>query len=105
MVVKSGLRIMPMLRVLHLLLGCLWNVDTNKEKNTKLQVKEKNIGCKIMRYHVRTRILIIDDEPDITLAFRKALRDKGFEQVKTINDPTFALKNFKAGSFDLLIID
>jgi DNA-binding response OmpR family regulator len=94
-----------MLRVLHLLLGCLWNVDTNKEKNTKLQVKEKNIGCKIMRYHVRTRILIIDDEPDITLAFRKALRDKGFEQVKTINDPTFALKNFKAGSFDLLIID
>jgi DNA-binding NtrC family response regulator len=54
---------------------------------------------------VRTRILIIDDEPDITLAFRKALRDKGFEQVETANDPILALKNFKAGSYDLLIID
>jgi DNA-binding NtrC family response regulator len=57
------------------------------------------------QYHWRTRILIIDDEPDITLAFRKALMDKGFEQVETANDPILALKNFKAGSHDLLIID
>jgi DNA-binding response OmpR family regulator len=55
--------------------------------------------------HGRARILIIDDEPDVTLAFRKALRDKGFEQVETANDPILALKNFKAGSYDLLIID
>ena len=57
------------------------------------------------QYHVRTRILIIDDEPDITLAFRKALMAKGFEQVETVNDPILALKNFKAGSYGLLIID
>jgi CheY-like chemotaxis protein len=57
------------------------------------------------QHHWRTRILIIDDEPDITLAFRKALTDKGFEQVETANDPILALKNFKAGSHDLLIID
>ena len=57
------------------------------------------------QYHWRTRILIIDDEPDITLAFRKALTDKGFKQVETVNDPIFALKNFKTGSYDLLIID
>ena len=57
------------------------------------------------QHHWRTRILIIDDEPDITLAFRKALTDKGFEQVETVNDPILALKNFKAGSYDLLIID
>ena len=53
----------------------------------------------------RTRILIIDDEPDITLAFIKALKDKGFERVETVNNPILALKNFKAGSHDLLIID
>ena len=53
----------------------------------------------------RTRILIIDDEPDITLAFRKALVANGFKQVETVNDPVSALKNFKAGSYDLLIID
>src|SRR6266581_2352556 len=56
------------------------------------------------QYQGITRILIIDDESDITLAFRKALRDKGFE-VETVNDPQLALKNFKAGSYDLLIID
>jgi len=57
------------------------------------------------QYRAIARILIIDDESDITLAFRKALRDKGFEQVETVNEPILALKNFKAGSYDLLIID
>jgi DNA-binding response OmpR family regulator len=57
------------------------------------------------QYHMATRILIIDDEPDISLAFKKALRDKGFEQVDTVNEALLALKNFKAGLYDLLIID
>jgi DNA-binding response OmpR family regulator len=56
------------------------------------------------QYHVRARILIIDDEQDITLAFKQALGDKGLE-VDIANDPLLALKNFKAGSYDLLIID
>jgi len=55
--------------------------------------------------HYKRRILILDDEPDITYAFEKVLRDHGFEQVDTANDPLLALKNFKAGSYDLLIID
>jgi PleD family two-component response regulator len=57
------------------------------------------------QYHWRTRILIIDGEPDITLAFRKAPRDKGFEEVETVNDPILALNNFKTDLYDLLIID
>ena len=57
------------------------------------------------QYHRRRRILIVDDEPDITSSFKEALRDNGFEQVETANDPLLALKNFKAGSYDLLIID
>ncbi len=57
------------------------------------------------QYHTGTKILIIDDDPDITLVFRRALMDKGFEQVETANDPILALKNFKKGSYDLLIID
>ena len=57
------------------------------------------------QYHMTTRILIIDDEPDITLAFKKALMDKGFEQVDTVNEALLALKNLKAGLYDLLIID
>jgi hypothetical protein len=31
------------------------------------------------QYHVRTRILIIGDEPDITLGCRKTLWDNGLE--------------------------
>jgi CheY-like chemotaxis protein len=53
----------------------------------------------------KSRILILDDEPDITFAFEKALRDRGFDRVDTANDPLIALKNFKPGSYDLLVID
>ena len=51
------------------------------------------------------RILIVDDEPDITSSFKQALRDNGFEQVETVNDPILALNSLEAGSYDLLIID
>jgi CheY-like chemotaxis protein len=53
----------------------------------------------------KKRILIVDDVPDITSSFQNVLRDKGFEQVDTVNDPVLTLKNFRAGSYDLLIID
>ena len=45
------------------------------------------------------------DEQDLTLSFKKALQNKGFNRVDTVNDPILALNNFKAGSCDLLIID
>jgi DNA-binding response OmpR family regulator len=57
------------------------------------------------QYRYRKRILIVDDEPDTTIAFEKGLRDKGFEQIDTANDALLSLKNFKAGLYDLLIID
>jgi hypothetical protein len=36
------------------------------------------------QYHWRTRILIIDDEPEITLAFRKAVKGKGFNRLRQL---------------------
>jgi len=51
------------------------------------------------------RILIIDDETDITIALKKALTDNGFEQVETFNDPLLALNSFKVDLYDLLILD
>jgi CheY-like chemotaxis protein len=56
------------------------------------------------QYHRSRRILVVDDEPDITSSFEQALRDNGFE-VEIANDSQFALKNFKEGSYDLLVID
>ena len=68
----------------------------------KAATEEQEYG---KQHRFRKRILIVDDEPDITLAFEKGLRDKGFEQIDRFNDPILALRNFKAGSYDLLIID
>jgi len=50
------------------------------------------------------RIFIVDDEPDITLSFRMILEGNGFK-VDTYNDPIHSIRNFKAGSYDLVILD
>ena len=52
----------------------------------------------------KKRILLVDDEYDIALAFKISLENNGFT-VDTFNDPEEALSNFKAGLFDLLLID
>jgi DNA-binding NtrC family response regulator len=49
-------------------------------------------------------ILIVDDELDITLAFKKGLERNGF-LVDIYNDPILALSNFKSGFYDLLLVD
>jgi hypothetical protein len=52
------------------------------------------------------RILIVDDEPDITLCFKMALEGNGFkEQVDVYNDPSIALGAFSPGSYALLLLD
>lgn len=50
------------------------------------------------------KILVVDDEPDITSSIKNGLQRKGFE-VDTYNDPTDALSNFKPNTYDLLLID
>ena len=37
------------------------------------------------QYHARRKILVVDDEPDITSSFEQALRDNGLE-VEIAND-------------------
>ena len=50
------------------------------------------------------RILIVDDDPDITLSFSIGLEDGGFE-IFTYNDPQDAPANFKSNFYDLLLVD
>src|ERR671916_1175161 len=50
------------------------------------------------------RILVVDDEPDITNVVEMVLEDNGF-LVDTYTDPTLALSNFKPGLYDLLLLD
>jgi DNA-binding response OmpR family regulator len=46
----------------------------------------------------------VDDEPDITLTLGKGLEQGGYE-VDTFNDPLVALSNFRADTYQLLILD
>jgi DNA-binding response OmpR family regulator len=50
------------------------------------------------------RILVVDDEPDILLTFKIVLEENGFK-TDAFNDPILALRNFTAGSYDLVILD
>jgi two-component system, OmpR family, response regulator ChvI len=51
------------------------------------------------------RLLIVDDEPDITDSFSLELEDTGVFEVETYNDPAEALSNFKSNSYDLVLLD
>jgi two-component system response regulator ChvI len=52
----------------------------------------------------KRRILIVDDESDITTALKMYLEVQGF-QVDAFTDPANALAQFKAGFYHLLILD
>ena len=50
------------------------------------------------------KILVVDDEADLTLVYRVALESFGFK-VHTFNDPKESLSNYKPGYYDLIILD
>jgi two-component system catabolic regulation response regulator CreB/two-component system response regulator ChvI len=50
------------------------------------------------------RILIVDDDPDITFTFRAGLEKNGFI-VTVFNDPLKVLSKFTAGLYDFVLID
>jgi two-component SAPR family response regulator len=55
------------------------------------------------------RILIVDDDPDITLTFKVGLDgyyyNKGLFEVYTYSNPVLALSEFKPHFYDLLLTD
>jgi DNA-binding response OmpR family regulator len=58
----------------------------------------------VIRTSKRARVLIIDDEQDITNLLASALRGKDIE-VTVYNDSEAALKEFKASQYDLALVD
>ena len=52
----------------------------------------------------RNKILLVDDEPDITMSLEATLQNAGFI-VHTYQDPLIALSKFQPGYFDLVILD
>ena len=51
------------------------------------------------------RILVVDDEPDITLTLETGLEIVGLFDVDKFNDPESALKSFKPDYYSLVLID
>jgi CheY-like chemotaxis protein len=58
------------------------------------------------------RVLIVDDDADITTTFKAAIEDSNNGkhvnkriEVYTANDPVIALSNFKTNYYDLLLVD
>ena len=51
-----------------------------------------------------TKILLIDDKPDITFTIKNIL-DENDSKVETFNDPITALKSYKSNFYDLIILD
>jgi two-component system, OmpR family, response regulator ChvI len=48
----------------------------------------------VKEVNARRRILLIDDEPDVTLTLKTVLENNGYT-VDVFNDPIIALRNFK----------
>jgi CheY-like chemotaxis protein len=70
------------------------------------EMKKKNEGDLQRHDH---RILIVDDEEDVTFFLKEALESYGGFEVVTFNDPLLALSSFnnKAGvtAYDLILLD
>jgi two-component system response regulator ChvI len=48
---------------------------------------------------------LVDDEPDVTFTLKATLEESGFFQVDTFYDSVLALSRFKAGAYDLALLD
>ena len=53
----------------------------------------------------KRRILVVDDEPDITLTLKAGLEIVGLFGVDAFNDSELALKSFKPNVYALVLID
>jgi CheY-like chemotaxis protein len=77
---------------------------TQKQEAYKTLTKEQERFWK--------RILIVDDDADITMTFKKVIEDSNNKnsvskkiEVHTSNNPVVALSEFKSNFYDLLLVD
>ncbi len=57
-----------------------------------------------MDFSSKKKVLIVDDEPDVTDTFKLGLEQNGFS-VDTFNDPEIALSNFNPNFYDIMLLD
>jgi CheY-like chemotaxis protein len=84
--------------------SCILSKGKQKEAEA-----EEEVGSESPRRN-RGRILIVDDEEDVTFFLKEALEDYGGFEVVTYNDPLLALSSFdndktKPSAYDLILLD
>jgi PleD family two-component response regulator len=82
-----------------LLIYCLQ--EGNQGYSSSRSINKENNKFSILK---KKKILLVDDEPDITSSLKIGLEDNGFA-VETFNDAMLALSNFKTGMYDLVLLD
>jgi two-component system, OmpR family, response regulator ChvI len=53
---------------------------------------------------LKKRLMIVDDEEDVALAFKLTLTNNGYA-VDVYTDPVEAISNFASGKYDLVLLD
>ncbi|MGH9988145.1 MAG: response regulator, partial [Nitrososphaeraceae archaeon] len=77
---------------------------TKLERYQDDQIEQRRRG-KLMNNRARgKRIMVVDDESDLTLYYRMSLEYYGYE-VETFNESRKALSSFKPDYYDLIILD
>jgi CheY-like chemotaxis protein len=79
------------------------NIKKNEPKKTRTNSNNNDVSANTYS-NSQNRIMIVDDEQDIARLFAISLERNGFV-VDVFNDPLSALSNFKAGLYDLLLLD
>jgi DNA-binding response OmpR family regulator len=84
------------------------DISRRRDKQVEQQIQES----KEILSPFTKRILIVDDDPDITFTFKKAFEEanriggnKTSFHVTTYNDPLLALSEFKPDIYDLMLVD
>jgi two-component system, OmpR family, response regulator ChvI len=54
---------------------------------------------------MKTKILVVDDEPDVTYTLKATLEATGSFDIATFNEPNKALSNFRPHIYDLVVLD
>jgi two-component system, OmpR family, response regulator ChvI len=87
----------------------MYSLILPEEKEKEKEREPEEVGIEHFRRN-HGRILIVDDEEDVTFFLKEALQDYGGFEVVTFNDPSLALSSFdnnddKPSAYDLILLD
>jgi CheY-like chemotaxis protein len=88
------------------------NNITNKHLGNYTPRQNEGEQQQVERSPFTKQILVVDDNPDITITFKKALEEENRNdnngisfQVNAYNDPLLALIDFRPDFYDLMLVD